>query len=155
MAPQPASDARQQPDLLGFGIAIESLARSLDDLETPLTNYLRRRHALQDWCIGEDAWAEIIARLPPSPGPQQPDLGDRKRQAASVYVWTRVTSGEHIFAPRPIETAQPPDPWYHQSRWTNVLKLLDSGRGTHYPSLKAELDALAASLAQTIDARRR
>ena len=50
--------------------------------------------------------------------------------------------------------AEPPGPWYHQSQWTSVLKLLDSGTGIHYPSLKAELDTLATSLTQTIDAQR-
>lgn len=147
--------ARQQPGPLGFDTALEAIARDLDDPATPLVDYRRRRQALHAWHIDEDAWAGIIARLPPSPGPQQPDLGDRKRQVASVYVWTRVTSGEHIFAPRPIEAAQPPDPWYRQSQWTAVWKMLDrSHPGTHYPSLKAELEALATSLARTIDTSR-
>lgn len=135
-----------------FNTALKALARDLDASATPLVNYQRRRQALHTWCISEDNWAKITARLPSSPGPQQPDLGDRKRQVASVYVWTRVTSGEHIFAPRPIETTQPPNPWYHQSQWTAVWKMLDQGHpGTHYPSLKAELDDLATSLAKTID----
>ena len=145
----------QQPGTPGFDSVLEALARDLDNHTTPLVDYRRRRQALHAWHIDEDAWAGIIARLPPSPGPQQPDLGDRKRQVASVYVWTRVTSGEHIFAPRPIEAAQPPDPWYRQSQWTAVWKMLDrSHPGTHYPSLKAELEALATSLARTIDTSR-
>src|SRR5690348_8092585 len=53
--------------------------------------------------------AALVGRLPPVPGPQRPELGDRKRQIASVYVWVQVTSGEHYFAPRPIEAA-PRDP---------------------------------------------
>ncbi len=62
---------------------------------------------LENWSIGEDTWTALTGRLPPVPGPQQPELGDRKRQIASAYVWVQVTSGEHYFAPRPIEAAQP------------------------------------------------
>jgi hypothetical protein len=49
------------------------------------------------------------SRLPPVPGPQRPELGDRKRQIASIYAWVQVASGEHRFAPRPIESVQPPE----------------------------------------------
>ena len=56
----------------------------------------------------------------------RPESGDRKRQVASVYVWTRVTSGErdlrHTSNPR-----------------------------SHYARFRAELDAFAAALAKTID----
>ena len=104
------------------------------------------------WCIDKDTWTSLTARLPPVPGPQQPDLGDRKRQLASIYVWVQVTSGEHLFAPRPIEAIMPPSlrkPW---TQWTSAWKLLDPGHpGPHYTSLKAELGTIAASLARTID----
>jgi hypothetical protein len=102
------SGARQQPDPLGFETALTALARELDDPVTPLVKYQRRRRALENWSIGEDTWTALTGRLPPVPGPQQPELGDRKRQIASIYVWTQVTSGEHYFAPHPIEAAQPP-----------------------------------------------
>jgi hypothetical protein len=91
---------------------------------------------------------------PPVCLPQQPDLGDRKRQLASIYVWVQVTSGEHLFAPRPIEAIMPPalrKPW---AQWTSAWKLLDrSHPGPHYASLKAELSTIATSLARTIDNR--
>ena len=103
--------ASRQPDPQGFETALSGLARELDSPATPLVNYQRRRHALQTWCIDEDAWDQLAGRLPPVPGPHQPELGDRKRQIASIYVWVQVTSGEHYFAPRPIEAAQP-----HKSR---------------------------------------
>lgn len=146
------SGARKQHGPLAFENALEALARELDNPATPLANYQSRRQALQTWCIDEDTWTNLTARLPPGPGPQQPDLGDRKRQLASIYVWVQVTSGEHLFAPRPIETIMPSSlrkPW---TQWTSAWKLLDPGHpGPHYTSLKAELGTIATSLARTID----
>ena len=81
---------------------------------------------------------------------------DRKRQIASVYVWVQVTSGEHYFAPRPIEAAQPPEiqeAW--KERRNTIWHLMHRSRPSpHYTSLKAELNALATALAKSIDTRR-
>ena len=153
-AGQVHSGARKQHGPLSFENALEALAREMDNPATPRVNYQSRRQALQTWSIDEDTWTSITNRLPPAPGPQQPDLGDRKRQLASIYVWVQVTSGEHLFAPRPIEAIMPPSlrkPW---AQWTSAWKLLDPGHpGPHYTSLKAELGTLATSLARTIDNR--
>jgi len=102
------SEARQQPDPFGFEAGLRSLARELSAPGTPLANYQRRRQALETWSINERTWESLAARLPSISRPQTSDLGDRKRQIASVYVWVRVTFGEPSFAPRPIEAAQPP-----------------------------------------------
>ena len=146
------SGTRKQHGPLSFENALEALTRELDNPATPLASYQSRRQALQTWHIDEDTWTSLTARLPPAPGPQQPDLGDRKRQLASIYVWVQVTSGEHLFAPRPIEAIMPPSlqkPW---TQWTSSWKLLDPGHpGPHYTSLKAELSTIATSLARTID----
>ncbi len=148
------SGARKQYGPLSFENALEALTRELDNPATPLVDYQARRQSLGTWCIDEETWTSITARLPPAPGPQQPDLGDRKRQLASIYVWVQVTSGEHLFAPRPIEAIMPPSlrkPW---TQWTSAWKLLDPGHpGPHYTSLKAELGTIATSLARTIDNR--
>ena len=85
-----------------------SLARELSDPDMPLVNYQQRR-ALQNWSIDERTWDSLVARMPPISRTHMPDLGDRKRQLASVYVWVRVTAGEPTSAPRPLEAAQPPD----------------------------------------------
>jgi hypothetical protein len=147
------SGARQQPDPLGFETALTALASELDDPATPLVNYEHRRQALENWCIDEDTWASLTARLPPVPGPQRPELGDRKRQIASVYVWVQVTSGEHYFATRPIEAGQPPEiqeEW--KERLNTIWHLMHRRRpGPHYASLIAELSIIATSLARTID----
>jgi hypothetical protein len=64
-----------------------------------------------------------------------------------------VTSGEHHFAPRPIEATQPPEvqeAW--KGRRNTIWHLMQRSRpGPHYASLKAELSTLATSLARTID----
>lgn len=148
--------ARRQPDPQSFETALSGLARELDDPATVLVNYQHRRHALKNWCIDEDAWIQLAGRLLPVPGPHQPELGDRKRQIASIYVWTQVTSGEHYFAPRPIEAAQPPEiqeAW--KARRNNMLHLIRRSQPSpHYTSLRTELNNLATSLATTIDTNR-
>src|SRR6266704_3293249 len=148
------SGARKQHGPLSFENALEALTIELGNPATPLIDYHARRQALQTWCIDEDTWTSLTARLPPAPGPQQPDLGDRKRQLASIYIWVQLTSGEHLFAPRPIEAIMPPalrKPW---AQWTSAWKLLDrSHPGPHYASLKAELSTIATLLARTIDNR--
>ena len=137
--------------------ALEALAAELDESATPLINYQQRRQALETWSIDEATWSDLISRLPPVPGPQQPELGDRKRQIASIYPWVQVTSGAHHFAPRPIEAAQPPkiqQAW--KPRQNTIWHLMQSSRPRrHYTSLKTELNTLAASLARTIDAPHR
>ncbi len=147
--------ARQQPDPHRFENALTGLARELDDPATALVNYQRRRQAMENWHIGDDAWTALTSRLPSVPGPR-PELGDRKRQIASVYVWVQVTSGEHYFAPRPIEAAQPPE---IQEQWNERLHTIwhlmhRSRPGPHYASLTAELDTIATSLARAIDTPR-
>src|ERR1035441_69172 len=104
------SHAKKQPDPLGFEAALNATGAEFDEPATLLTNYQQRRQALKNWSIDEDTWKALTARHPPIPGPQRPELGDRKRQIASIYVWVQVTSGEHHFAPRPIEAAQRPAP---------------------------------------------
>ena len=155
-AGQVHSNARKQPDPLAFEAALQALAAELDEPSTPRINYQQRRRALETWSIDEDTWNDLASRLPPVPGPQRPDLGDRKRQIASIYAWVQVTSGEHCFAPRPIEAAQPPE--IRQSwklRRNTIWHLMQSSRPRpHYTSLKTELNTLATSLARTIDAPR-
>jgi hypothetical protein len=141
--------ASQLPDPLSFETGLKTLTRELDD--TPLVNYQRRRQALETWSISEDIWPKLAARRSLM---ARPESGDRKRQIASVYVWTRVTSGEPSFAPRPIEAAQPPEVQEDWRRswdviWRNLRHTNDPR--SHYTRFRAELDAFAAALAKTID----
>ena len=101
--------ARQQADPSCLDTALQALARELHDPATPLVNYQKRRKALENWYINEDARAVLAERLHHAPGTQRPHFADCQRQVASIYVWAQLTSGEHILAPRPIEAAQPPE----------------------------------------------
>lgn len=143
--------ARQLPDPPSFEAGLKALTRELDDPGTPLVDYQRRRKALEAWSIGEDIWPALAARRSLM---ARPESGDRKRHVASVYVWTRVTSGEPAFAPRPIEAAQPPEvqeDW--QRSWPDIWQDLRhaSDPRSHNTRFRAELDAFAAALATTID----
>jgi hypothetical protein len=141
----------RQCDPFGFESAFNALSAELDEPATRLINYQQRRQALQDWAIDETTWNDLISRLPLIPGPQRPELGDRKRQIASIDVWVQLTSREHHFAPKPIAAVAPPEikqAW--QLRFGTIWHLMQSPR-PHYISLKAEIHTLATSLAQTID----
>ena len=101
--------ARARPDPREFENAVHDLAEHLGQ-SAGLIDYGKRRQAMNNWCIGPGDWALICAQL----GPYHPfasgiQLGDRRRQTASMIVWARVTQGEHLFAPHPIRDQQPPD----------------------------------------------
>lgn len=146
--------ARKQADPLGFETALQALARELDDPATPLVNFQKRREALKTWCIDEDTWADLTARLPHVPDSRRPDFGHCQRQVASIYVWVQLTSGEHNFAPRPIEAVQPPEiqeNWKPRRRSAIWAQMHRSRPGPHYASLRAELNALADSIAHATE----
>lgn len=144
----------QQPDLHRFEDSLANLARELDDPATPLVNYQHRRRALEDWCIDDTAWTALLSGMPPFAGSRQADLGDRKRQLASAFVWVQVTSGEHYFAPRPIQDAQPAGIRERWNTWMNSTwhRMHHGPHGPHYAILKIELHKVAASLTLEIDA---
>ena len=106
-----------------FRLAVHALARQLST--TPgLINYKHRRDALQDWYLNPATWQDIISQLPPTKGPFQPELSDCKRQFASEAVWTRITQGEHLLAPRIIENqAASGDPTWHPAPRQHVALL--------------------------------
>ncbi len=135
-----------------FTAALKDLAADLDTEPGPL-DYQHRRHALRNWCLSEDTWDEIITLLPPVPGPVQPTLDDRKRQEASAFVWARVTQGEPLFAPRPIEADQPAHvrkAWLHRrsNTWSQLSR---PDPLAHYAALRKLLTQHADQLATRID----
>ena len=95
--------SNQAPDR--FTKALRNIAEDLDPA-SGLINYRRRREALRNWSLTPGTWHEIITSLPPVPGPVRPSLDDRKRQEASAFIWARITGGEPLFAPRPIEAGE-------------------------------------------------
>lgn len=148
------SGARHQPEPSGFEDGLRNLARELNAPGTLLGNYQQRRQALENWSIDERTWDRLLSGLPPLARSHTPDLGDSKRQLASVYVWVRVTCGEPAYAPRTIEKAQHPEvqaSWRRtwNATWWSLLTI--NNPGSAYTRLRAELDALADALAGTLD----
>ncbi len=136
----------------GFETALHSLTAELDTTPRKV-NYQQRREWLRDWALPGEAWQILTSRLPPIPGHIQPELGDLKRQLASIYVWVRLTQGEHLFAPRPIEAIQFPElqnAWklrrntiWHHFQTTRPLR--------HYADLTRLLDEYGDQLAGQIN----
>ena len=144
--------AKTQADPACFDSALRALADELD--ATPvLIDYHHRRAALLDWYIDDTDWQELISQLPPTPGPVQPVLNDRKRQEASNFVWVSITQGEHLFAPRPLQALQSAADQEHWARHrsTTWSQLTRSAPKKHYADLKNLLNALARGVTDSID----
>ncbi|MER5185151.1 hypothetical protein ABT009_43895 [Streptomyces sp. NPDC002896] len=111
--------ARKRPDPLEFETAIRDLAAELDSRDD-LINYEQRRKILQAWCIGPEPWEVIGSRIAVPAGGYAPgggfatDLSDRKRNIASVILWSLMTKGEHVPAPTPICNQRDPET---QRKW--------------------------------------
>lgn len=146
--------ARQQRDPSGFEAALRSLTRELSAPGTPLANYQRYRQALENWAVDEPTRDGLLARLLTAALARTPDLGDRKRQAASVFAWSASPSANPASPPphrgrpapgRPGTVATALEP--------HLVEPADPGQPRQhiYSRLRAEIDALATVLATTID----
>lgn len=115
--------ARKRPDPLEFETAIRNLAAELD-ARKDLIDYEQRRKVLSSWCIGPRPWEVIASRIAVPAGGYAAgggfavDLSDRKRNIASVILWSLMTQGEHVFAPTPICDQQDPET---QRKWRNSV----------------------------------
>jgi TniQ len=145
--------ACQSPEPRQFEAALHRLADELDSAPR-LINYQRRREALRDWCIDPETWQLLISELDTlHKYASRLQLGDRKRQTASILVWARVTQGAHILAPHPILDSLPADlrsAWRHTDTAT-WARLKEGKAGHHERSLKRILDSYADTLAVRID----
>jgi hypothetical protein len=84
-----------------FDHAIEALARELDAI-SPHTDYATRRHALQDWSMPDTHWKGFIHEMETqtaSGSGRRHTISGRKQEIVSVLAWTRITQGEHLYAP--------------------------------------------------------
>jgi hypothetical protein len=148
--------ARSREDPKEFDVALHALADELD-AATNLIDYQQRREALRNWYIDPETWHWLTEQLPPTrPNGFRLELGDRKRQTASIIVWARVTQGEHVFAPHPIRDEQPPD---IQSAWRlsdyAMWARFRNGQMHHHDrQLKQVLYNYANQLAARIDTTR-
>jgi hypothetical protein len=121
-----------------------------------LIDYDRRRAALRgDWCIDTETWRWIADQLPPPEWihGRQPQLGDRKRQSASIYVWARVTGTEHVFAPHPLRDQQPAEQQgaWRISDYAFWARFQKPCTRPHDIALRTLLDDYASRLATHID----
>ncbi|UKL04872.1 MULTISPECIES: TniQ family protein [unclassified Streptomyces] len=138
---------------IDFDRALRALTSELQSPCKPPIDYRRRRQALHEWVISPDTWNALIRHLPRSPHVTQIDFGDRKRQTASVYVWTLITQGEHLFAPRPLEAAQPPEVRQQWARRRNTtwFQFTRPNPMSHYAEMRRILSEYAQQLARDID----
>jgi hypothetical protein len=137
-----------------FEAAIDALAGMLDTAAAR-TDYGSRRHALRGWVISPGQWNQLTAGLP-AHREAHADWGERKRMLASVWVWTRVTGGEHLFAPAVM--ADPAAPRSQQPGGRDRLNYIDlrwphlaTGTRGHYSELRQRLNDYADELAASID----
>jgi hypothetical protein len=141
-----------------FDQAIRDLTEHLNTL-TGLTDYGGRRDALGTWEITPDQWRTLIQGLPEQPVMGKPvphtHWGNGKRTLATVWVWTRLTHGHHIYAPAVRPDPQAPRPGgdqvhYVHTRWRFINKAIPG----HYAALRQRLDSLARDLTEKIDGTR-
>jgi hypothetical protein len=139
-----------------FEAAVNALAHDLDT--TPArTDFGQRRDALKSWSLSVEDWQDLIDGLPEQPTGgfvrSHTHWGEAKRLLASMWIWTNVTQGDHIYAPavRPILAGRRPGGklgHYIHTRW----RFMAAGRDGHYEALRERLDPYASRLAVRIDA---
>jgi TniQ len=149
--------ARDQQNAARLRAALEALAAELDAIPAGgLIDYRRRRDALRAWSIPRDDWRELateLRRRQKTTAQLLTDWGESKRLAASVLVWTRVTHGEHFFAPLVLEEQRRSGRRQLASLASRVAHGSRVGRPQHHHArLMTALDAYADQLAARIDA---
>ncbi|MFE4825529.1 hypothetical protein [Streptomyces sp. NPDC056672] len=146
--------AKTRCNPLDLARALRALASELQPPRQPPVNYRRRRQVLHEWVLSIDAWNALVGQLPPTLVQFRTLTNDRKRQDASVFIWTLITRGEHLFAPRPLEATQPTE---IQQQWaarrnTSWFQYSRPDPLCHYADLRHVLTKYAQRLARDIDA---
>jgi hypothetical protein len=136
-----------------FDRALGAIVRDIELAPTPI-NYHARRSALDDWYLAPQDWNRFIKYLRPVQGRRKSQRTDQIRQQASVFIWTRITQGEHHYAPRPIEAAQPHPlqrAWQHEH--LRIQRQIEESPRPNgfYAAIRPILVNYAAQLARRID----
>ncbi|MYS17863.1 hypothetical protein [Streptomyces sp. SID4982] len=127
---------------------IALLADRISDT-TCTTDYRHRRISLATWTLPQRDWATIWGQVTPRPGTTPPHGSRRKHQAASEFIWSRVTGSERALAP--LIPALLPQ-LRHRRHWGSIANYLARpGANTHYAQLKRLLEEYADQLASAID----
>jgi hypothetical protein len=138
-----------------FDAAMTALVGQLNTA-TKLTDYGRRREALQAWQLTAEDWQHLIAGLVGAPvngrHVAHTDWSHTKRLLASVWIWTRVTAGECDYAPILFPQTPGRRPGgelsvYVHRRWPAI-----STAAGHYRDLRPRLDSYADHVIEQIDA---
>ncbi|MFD8373653.1 TniQ family protein [Streptomyces sp. NPDC059688] len=153
VASEPRFWAQAGCDPTELDAALRELASELGAHPHLFVDYRQRREALRDWALDRTTWISLINKMQPLRGSIRPDFDDRKRQEASVFVWTRVTQGEHLFAPRTIAARQPSNVRrrWAQRRSTTWFQLTRPDPLPHYADLRRVLGDYARQLTSTVD----
>ncbi|WP_406417338.1 hypothetical protein OH809_35710 [Streptomyces sp. NBC_00873] len=129
---------------------IELLANRISDT-TCTTDYRHRRISLATWTLPQTHWATIWGQVTPRSGTTPPHDSPRKHQAASEFVWSRVTGSERALAP--VIPGLPPQ-LRHRRHWGSIAGCLAGpGANTHYAQLNPLLTEYADRLAIAVDQR--
>jgi len=137
-------------------LAIDGLIADLDDDPDPI-DYANRRRALVDWTLPDNRWRQIRAEhdIPQlTAGRDRRTVESISRQAASLLVWSQVTSSELYLSPL-LTTIGARHGRQHElllrATASNVKKAATKHDGA-YRCLMTALDDYSTELAQTIDA---
>ncbi|BCY10949.1 TniQ family protein [Actinoplanes sp. L3-i22] len=116
-----------------------------------LPDYGLRRRAMAHWVIPDDGWEHLLSHLRRV---GRTNWGERKRNTVSALIWTKVTQGEHLFAPhrRSAPGFRPGSP---EDRGLDIdrawWRIRNNEPDQHYPRLDALCERYAADLAWSID----
>ncbi|WP_439678215.1 TniQ family protein [Embleya sp. MST-111070] len=145
---RPHSGRRLPRNLFEQDDALARLATLLDAVPAP-TDYRHRRTSLDGWTLPGEEWRAIHRRLPPLRHRVDAAYDTRKRQAASEFVWSRVTHSEPDLAPR-IPHVIDHSPWFRR----NLAGTTAGPPSPHYLVMRRLLDSYATRLALRIDQAR-
>lgn len=106
-------------DLMRFRASVSALIHDLNS-RAVLTDYGRRRNAMRDWTLDGPVWHNLTSSMKGSALPQT-TWGENKQLLCAIYIWCRVTEGEHLRAPilaRPFTSTAGHDPKRQYVRMT-------------------------------------